>query len=103
MPGSLAPSTLARLVLIVAALLSAVFAPKGRKMMVFVGCGFLVLGLDYFHSGLIPQRWGGGPPVEGLLARFGGLFIAFSGACIVLISLLKKPKNQVSEDDHQQT
>jgi len=65
--------------------------------MAFVGSSLVFLGVGFLMIGKIPQRWGGGFPVEGSLATFGSLFIVCFGVGIILVVFLKK------SDDHTQS
>jgi|GEM_PF-4113421 len=70
--------------------------------MAVLGGMLIVLGLMCFGSGQILQDpTSGGPPLEGPLARFGGLFMIAFGAAVVLILFLKKPSDHTKTDDHE--
>ena len=87
------PSLVALLIAVAVPLI----APKGRGAMAFVGSSLVFLGVGFLMIGKIPQRWGGGFPVEGSLATFGSLFIVCFGVGIILVVFLKK------SDDHTQS
>jgi hypothetical protein len=56
-------------------MLVALVAPKGKRGLAFIGCGVGLIGVIGILNGIIPQRWAGGPPLEGSLATFGSLIM----------------------------
>jgi hypothetical protein len=77
-------------------MLVALVAPKGKRGLAFIGCGFALSGVIGILSGIIPQRWGGGPPLEGSLATFGSLITLGIGIYIAFLAFFQK------SDDHTQ-
>jgi hypothetical protein len=95
--ASLFPPVVSLAAIVVSGLL-AFIAPKGKRTMAFSGFLLASLGAGFLAIGTIPQRWGGGPPLEGPLATVGALvMIAFAGG-LVLAAFLKR-----SSDDHTQS
>jgi hypothetical protein len=58
-------------VAVLISMLVALVAPKGKRGLAFIGCGVGLIGVIGILSGIIPQRWGAGPPLEGSLATSG--------------------------------
>jgi hypothetical protein len=79
-----------------AAALVALCARKGKRSVAFIGAMFGLIGIIGLVSGIIAQRWRGGLPLEGALARFGSLVIFAIGLYIIFLAFFQKP------DDHSQ-
>ena len=83
-------------VAVLISMLVALVAPKEKRGLAFIGCGFGLIGVIGILSGIIPQRWGGGPPLEGSLAIFGSLIMLGIGLYIAFLAFFQK------SDDHTQ-
>jgi hypothetical protein len=79
-----------------AAAIVALAARKGKRGVAFIGAMFGFIGIIGLVSGTIPQRWRGGPPLEGSLATFGSLVIFAIGLYIIFLAFFQK------SDDHSQ-
>jgi hypothetical protein len=78
-------------VAVLISMLVALAAPKGKRGLAFIGCGVGLIGVIGILSGIIPQRWGGGPPLEGSLATFGSLVMLGIGLYTVFRAFFQKP------------
>ena len=76
------------LVATIVSILIAAAAPKGNRLVAFLGGSFAGIGIIFFLAGRIPQRWHAGPPVEGSLATFGSLLIVLIGFYIIFLAFL---------------
>ena len=83
--------------------LVALGARKGKRGLAFIGCGFGLIGVIGILSAIIPQRWGGGPPLEGSLAIFGSLIMLGSASRLPSSRSSRSPTITPREDDSQQT
>ena len=96
-----------KLALALAALASALVAlsaPKGKRGVAFIGVTFGFIGIISLVSGVIAQRWRGGPPLEGSLATFGSVVIFAIGLYIVFFSRsFENPMITVRRGETQQT
>ena len=79
----------------------AVIAPKGKRIVAFLGCTFA--GIIFLAAGHIPQRWHGGPPVEGSLANFGSLVIVLIGLYIIFLAFSRRSRDHTQTDGGKQT
>jgi hypothetical protein len=86
-------------VAVLISMLVAFVAPKGKRGLAFIGCGvdlIGIIGIIGILSGIIPQRWGAGPPLEGSLATWGSLIMLGIGLYTVFLAFFQK------SDDHSQ-
>jgi hypothetical protein len=81
-------------VAVVISMLVALVAPKGKRGLAFIGCGVGSIGVIGILSGIIAQRWGAGPPVEGSLATFGSLIMLGIGLYTVFLAFFQKSDGQ---------
>ena len=79
-----------------ASILVAFLAPKGKAGMAAVGSMIGFIGIIGIATGTILQRWRGGPPLEGPLAKFGSLLMLGFGLYILFLAFSHK------SDDHSQ-
>jgi hypothetical protein len=79
-----------------ASALVALTAPKGKRGVAFIGATFGFIGIIGLVSGVIAQRWRGGPPLGGSLATFGSLVIFVIGLYVIFLAFFRK------SDDHSQ-
>jgi hypothetical protein len=86
-------------VAVLISLLVALVAPKGKRGLAFIGCQFGLTGLIGILSGIIPQRWRGGPPLEGSLAMFGSLLIVLIGVYITFLAFSKRSRDHTQTDE----
>jgi hypothetical protein len=91
------------LVATIVSILIAAAAPKGNRLVAFIGCSFAGEGIIFFLAGRIPQRWHAGPPVEGSLATFGSLLIVLIGFYIIFLAFFKRSRDHTQKDDTKQT
>ena len=79
-----------------ASALVALSAPKGKRGVAFIGATFGFIGIIGLVSGVIAQRWRGGPPLDGSLATFGSLVIFAIGLYVIFLAFFRK------SDDYSQ-
>ena len=91
------------LIATIVSILIAVAAPKGKRAMGFVGSLFAAIGIIFLAAGRIPQRWHGGPPVEGSFATFGALVMLVIGLYIIALAFFQSSRNHTPNDDTKQT
>jgi hypothetical protein len=80
-------------VAVLISILLALVAPKGKRGVAFIGATFGFIGIIGLLSGVIAQRWRGGPPLEGSLATFGSLIIFAIGLYIIFLAFFQKSKD----------
>jgi xanthine/uracil permease len=91
------------LIATIVSVLIAAAAQKGKRTMAFVGSSFAAIGIIFLVAGRIPQRWHGGPPVEGSLAMFGSLLIILIGFYIIFLAFFRRSRDHTQKNDTKKT
>ena len=84
----------------IVSVLVAAAAPKGKRMVGFLGCSFAAIGIIFLVARRIPQRWHGGPPIEGSFAAFGSLVIVLIGFYIMFLAFFQRSRDHTQKDDN---
>src|SRR6266404_2389467 len=74
-------------------------APKGRRTIALIGSMFGFIGIIGIASGIITQRWGAGPPLDGSFAIFASLLMLGFGCYAVFRAFFQKSDEHAQENN----